>query len=299
MEDRSIYLKRLDMQIRRLGRHVAHDSKSLRFLAPRRDPRTLTSVRHEFQIPVIDQLNEGSCTGHAITANMCSGKFWNTVSTIVPRDAQGAHLWARQVYCDATAIDNWPGTFEPDDTGSDGLSVAKVMKNRGLISGYTHATSLEAVLTALATQVVIVGTSWYANMFDVDQTGHINVSGQTIGGHEYALDQLDVENRRVWKRGSWSEYWGQAGRAWMTWDELDRLLHDDGDCTVLVPRAEPAPIPTPEPTPKPTPAPTPPPVDRPSEHDLLLADAMGQYLRTRSVPKYVRNAAEPWLKEQR
>jgi hypothetical protein len=44
-------------------------------------------------------------------------------------------------------------------------------------------------------------------------------------------------------RNSWGRAWGSRGRAWMTWDDLGQLLADDGDCTILVPRTEPAPQP--------------------------------------------------------
>lgn len=284
----TIVLRDFNPTDRRLGRKVCHDSQSLRYLAPRKDPRKLTSTRHEFMIPVLDQLNEGSCTGHAGGHNLGSREFWSTAgSKVFKREEEADHLWARQLYCDATVIDNWPGSFEPDDTGSDGLSVAKVLKSRGLIAGYLHATSIEAILTALARQVVMVGTSWYEGMYDVDpHSGRMNVSGPTLGGHEYVLDEIRVESREVGMRNSWSAQWGQAGRAYMSWDDLGKLMSDQGDCTVLVPLTEAPPTPKPEPPPKPVITP----------EDVGMVKAMQKYLRTSDARAYVRNAAVPWLK---
>lgn len=283
----TLYFKKLPHSDPRLGRHILHDSRSLRFLAPRRNPRTLKSIRHEVFIPIIDQGSVGSCTGHAGTANICSGKFWTAAKGAVgPGDP---HVFAENLYGDATIIDPWSGQWRPEDTGSDGLSIAKVLLARGLISGYQHATSLDAILTALANQVVMIGSSWYEGMYEVDAEGHINVSGMTVGGHEFVLDQLDVERERVWKRGSWFG-WGfeGSGRGWMTWTELDKLMRDSGDCTVLVPLTEPAPQPQPVPTPPPAPSPG---------ATLALSAALRRFVPTKQCPAYLKQHATEWLKE--
>lgn len=287
-DDFTLKIHRFEPRDRRLGRHVVHDSRSLRYRAPARDPRKLASVRHEVRIPVMDQGDVGSCTGHAGTAVIASAAFWTAAQA--PLLAAGdPHTYAVGLYGDATALDPWPGQYVPDDTGSDGLSVAKVLHARGLISGYQHATSLAAALTGLAERVVMVGTTWLTGMYDPGPDGQLSVSGQAVGGHEYALDEIDVERQRVWMRNSWSDSWGQGGRAWMPWDDLGRLLADDGDCTILVPRSEPAPRPTPA-----APAPAPAPAARTPE-DERLADAIRRWQHTSAGPAYLRNAASAWL----
>lgn len=287
--DYTLKVRRFQPGDPRLGRHVVHDSRSLRYLVRAADPATLKSVRHHINIGIMDQGDLGSCTGHAGTNALASDPFWPaSKDAIGPGDP---HAYALHLYADATAMDPWPGQYTPDDTGSDGLSIAKVLQTRGLISGYQHATSLEATLTALADRVVIVGTSWLNGMYDPDSTGKLTVSGATAGGHEYALDELDVERQRVWMRNSWSDTWGVQGRAWMSWDDLGKLLADDGDCTVLVPKTEPAPQPAPVPAPAPTPAPG------RSKEDATLAAALTRFMRTSSAgPSYLRTAGAAWLK---
>ena len=44
----------------RLGRHVRHDPRSLRYLYPAREVSGLVSVRHQRYIPVLDQGDLGS-----------------------------------------------------------------------------------------------------------------------------------------------------------------------------------------------------------------------------------------------
>lgn len=259
----------------RLGRHVLHDSRSLLYtVGAVDDPRTLTSVRHAANIPILNQGNLGSCTGNAGTANMASIGFWPSVATLLSKtDGAKNETWAVGLYSQATALDPWKGQYPPTDTGSDGLSVAKALKARGLISGYQHATSRDATLTALAKQAVMVGTDWHEDMFQPAADGRLSVTGDVAGGHEYVLDELDVEHQRVWMRNSWGASWGIDGRAWMSWDDLGTLLSANGDCTVLTPSTEPPPTPDPEVALSPA-----------------LAKALERFTPTKGCPKYLREA---------
>lgn len=286
-EDFSLRLKNLRGGDPRLGRNMNHDTRSLRYLAPRRDPRKLTSRRHQVNVPIMDQGNVGSCTGHATTNIMGSSHFWPAVKDVLPLDPLLASSWAVKVYSDATLIDPWPGSYLPEDTGSDGLSVAKVMQARGLVSGFVHATSRDAALAALAERVIMVGIGWRSAMFSPDSDGHIRIDGVVEGGHEIAVDEIDVERERVWLRQTWGMGYGLAGRGWVTWDDFGELLADDGDCTVLVPLT----LPPPQPTPEPTPAPPSPSATRD------LASALRKFVPTKGCPLYLKQAATNYLKE--
>lgn len=270
---------------RRLGRHINHDSRSRRFPARATDPRRLASIQHHINIGLMDQLDLGSCTGHGLVNVIASDPFW-----YVAKDAIGPgdpHVYAVGVYADATKLDPWTGEYLPDDTGSDGLSVAKVALARGLINGYEHAFSLEATLTALAQRVVMIGIGWRNSMYSPAADGRLTITGAMAGGHEFVLDELDVENRRAWMRNSWGPGWGLGGRAYLTWEDLGTLLADDGDCTILVPKSLPPPEPQPVPE-KPT-VPAAPAADR----DLTAA--LTRYLHTSAGPSYMRRAAMAWL----
>jgi hypothetical protein len=216
----------------RLGRHVRHDPQSWNYAVTAADVDTLKSVRHKSQIPTLDQGQLGSCTGNAATK-------------CLSYDATADEKYAVGVYSDATKLDNYPGAYPPKDTGSDGLSVAKVLKSRDLISGYQHAFSLEALLTALAKQPVIVGTEWRQDMFHPAADGRQKITGDVAGGHEYCLDELDVENKRIWMQNSWGDSWGVEGRAYFTWDDMKTLLAASGDCTIFTPLSSPPPPPPP------------------------------------------------------
>lgn len=221
----------------RLGRHIRHDPRSWNYAFQAADISTLSSIRHDSQIPTLDQGKLGSCTGNAATKCLSYQPFWNepVVQKVIGDNATADEAYAVGVYSDATKIDDYPGTYPPKDTGSDGLSVATVLKNRGLISAYQHAFSLEALLTALAVQPVIVGTEWRQDMFHPAPDGQQRITGAVAGGHEYVLDELDVERQRVWMQNSWGDSWGVQGRAFFSWDDMRALLAASGDCTIFAP----------------------------------------------------------------
>jgi len=229
MSDYTVKVKVPERRDPRLGRVVVHDSRARMFAAPEADTASLTSVRHKSSIPVLDQGDLGACTGVSAT------------------DVEADNRYGIGVYSAATKIDPWPGSWEPDDTGSNGASVAKVLTSRGLISGYVHAFSLGAALGVLAKQAVITGIPWMSDMFRPSSSGEIKPTGDEAGGHEIVLDELDVERKRVWICNQWGD-WGIEGRAWLSWDAFGTLLENDGDVTAFIPASQPAPVPTP-PTP--------------------------------------------------
>ncbi len=236
---------------RRLGRHLNHDPRSLRYLAPAGDLSALKSVRHQRMIPVLDQGDVGACTGFAAEGALGTSPLYDALAEGMPHrptgDAEVDEGQALALYSTATALDDYEGEYPPEDTGSSGLAVAKAALSAGLISGYRHATSLEAALTALAEQPVIAGINWYDSFDSPDASGRIRIgpAATVRGGHEIVLDELDVPRKLVWFTNSWSSSWGKSGRAAIGWDDFARLLKEDGDVTVFTPLTKPAPVPTP------------------------------------------------------
>jgi hypothetical protein len=157
---------------------------------------------------------------------------------------------AVQLYSDATKVDPWPGEYPPDDTGSSGLAIAKVLKARGWIKEYRHTFTFDDMLAALMEGPVLLGINWYNNFFYPDN-GVITFGDNdyVAGGHEIVVDELDMENGRVGFSNSWGD-WGDNGRGYIPFDVLHRLLDEDGDVVVLIPLD--ATEPPPEPEPKPT-----------------------------------------------
>jgi hypothetical protein len=212
-----------------LGRHLdpVHDPRSRAFPAT---VAPLVSVRHAHHGPVLDQGTLSSCTGNA------AAQALNHEPLLVKGRRLLTEADAVAIYSWATSHDPYPGAFPTVDTGSDGLSVAKALKKSlHLISSYSHAFGLDHTLGALAQGPVIIGVPWLSGMFTPGPDGRLPLVGSVAGGHEVCLDQLDVENQRVWLLNSWSNGWGQNGRAWLSWSDLGHLLDQRGDATVLHP----------------------------------------------------------------
>lgn len=209
--------------LRRLGRHVEHDPVSRAYAATHVPLRSASWTRHG---PVFDQGDLGSCTGNALAGALITGPLYVQGRDLTEKDAV-------RLYEEATRLDRIYGHYPPDDTGSSGLAVAKAAKSRGLIAGYRHAFSLSTALAALGAGPVIVGTNWYEG-FDVPKDGQLLLAGEIRGGHEYVLDAVDVAGKFVHMTNSWSAAWGNQGGAILSFETLERLLHEQGDCTIPV-----------------------------------------------------------------
>jgi hypothetical protein len=196
-------------------------------------------VRWTRRAPILQQGRLGSCTGNAAAG------WLGTDDAVQPGRADVTEALAVDIYSAATRIDPFDGAYPPEDTGSDGLSVAKVLKARGLIGSYTHCFSLGDVLAALQSGPVITGTPWYDGMFTARARGLVEISGPVAGGHEYVVEGVDTDRAEVICANSWGPEWGEGGHFRMSYDTYARLLAEDGDATVLHAPApvEPAPPP--------------------------------------------------------
>ncbi|HEU5026608.1 MAG TPA: C1 family peptidase [Spirillospora sp.] len=268
---------------RRLGRHVRHDPRSLSYLIP--ETTTPTTAMWQRRVPVFDQGDTGSCTGNAAAGVLGTSPFYETLPAgLVDDEGEAVKL-----YSAATALDDYPGTYPPDDTGSDGLSVAKACQQAGLISGYQHITSVAAAQTAIKTGPFIVGVNWYSSMDNPDANGLVKVSGQIRGGHEFECHGYDAQADLWWFTNSWGDSWGKDGTFCMSSASFARLLSEQGDATVFLPIAAPFP-PSPEP---PVPAPGPDPA--PTGFPLAAYEAFRQHHYSRPKAVEFMKECDAWL----
>jgi hypothetical protein len=211
----------------KLGRHIdagwKHDLRSRNFPAERAG---LTEVNHQIlRGGILDQGDLGSCTGNAaVYALNCSP---DVETEYTEEDAVAS-------YSGATVLDPYPGHWPSDDTGSDGLSVAKFLRLAGIVRTYRHAFGLGHVLQALALRPVMIGIPWYEGMMEVDSEGFVNPTGAQVGGHEICL--TGIGNEYVSFPNSWGDGWGKDGYGKLSWTNLGRLLSEGGDAIVLVTR---------------------------------------------------------------
>lgn len=274
-----------------LGRHVNHDPRSRRFVY--RAPQvTLAPVFHERHIPIFDQGQLGSCTGNAALGILATAPYWDAEPQSWhdngPLGSTGRIPWTEAgavgLYSVLTAEDDYPGAYPPDDTGSDGLTAAKVLTATGIVPGYQHTFTLTDALQALQHFPLLVGTEWLDSMFYPNNVGIIRASGPIDGGHEWIVDEfipagriphvgaypLSAKADFIGGTTSWGTSFGLDGRFYLSVPDFGKLLAADGEVIVLTPPNAPAPQPTPAPSPA-------------SDADKALAAAMRTWLEANGL----------------
>lgn len=222
---------------KRLGRHVLHDPKSLQFLV-KPAAALAVSIEWQFKSRPLDQGDLGACTGFSTIHCMGTDPYFPTMQNwVLDEDL------ARKVYSMATARDPWEGVWPTEDTGSDGLSAAKSAKDLGLISGYLHMTSVDAMITGLQTGPIIVGVPWYSGFDRPDAYGNVVLSGSVRGGHEFAVLGVNLEAKKFKCLNSWGTGFADNGYFYVSFADMARLLSEYGDATSFVPITAPAPQP--------------------------------------------------------
>ena len=226
----------IDSRDPRMRRHVVHDSRSLDYRTGSKAKPPTKASDHKCHVAPWDQGQIGDCTASAGLGLMITEPFW-TPTTHLYTEVDCVRFYGMETRLDDSVI---PGQYPPQDTGSCGLYMCKTLRKLGLITGYQTATGLNAVLNTLVDRPVALGTVWMDSMEQPDYHGVIKISpqAQQVGGHEYEAVGQDPERRLVKIRQSWGEEWGDHGYGYMSWDDLDRLLHLQGDCyTPLLPAA--------------------------------------------------------------
>lgn len=224
MAERQVQIEQHGQPGMPLGRSIHHDERSKAYpaaLAP-----TYRSVYWLHHGSTLDQGSIGSCTGNALVDALMSGPLYRIGRTLTESDALRA-------YSRATQLDPFPGSYPPTDTGSDGLDACKAGVEFGWLKGYTHAFGMDACLRALTLQPVMIGIPWFESMFTPGKGGVLTASGKLAGGHEVALTAISTSNM-VRVQNSWGSGWGINGTAWLKFADLDRLLNQQGDCTIPV-----------------------------------------------------------------
>jgi hypothetical protein len=191
---------------------------------------TKRSVLWPHHGPVLDQKDWGSCTGTAAAQLINTDLF----APVRPKGylTQGDAL---KLYARATKLDDNPGTYPPDDTGSSGLAVAKAGVQLKYFSAYKHAFGFDKFCAALQTSPMLVGTNWYTSMNTTTSTGLVTVRGQLEGGHQWLALGVDYERQQITGLNSWGPTWGKNGRFFLSFATMRRLLAEQGDAIAPIP----------------------------------------------------------------
>lgn len=176
----------------------------------------------------LDQGSEGACVGFAWAHELVARP--SVITGFTAADA-------RQIYLGAQRVDEWPGEGY---SGTSVLAGAKVVAGLGYVSEYRWAFGLDDLILAVGYKgPAVLGLNWYEGMFDPDADGHLRPTGRLAGGHAILCRAVSVRDRRFLLHNSWGSDWGLKGTAWVSFEDMDRLLREQGEACIPVLRRRP------------------------------------------------------------
>jgi hypothetical protein len=170
-----------------------------------------------------NQLNTPQCVGFAWSHWISDGP----VTHLGPQPTIAPQL----IYQQAQKIDEWPGE---NYAGTSVRAGAKYLKNTNKISSYYWGFDLNTLInTVMNLGPVVVGTNWYYNMF-FPVNGVIRTTGSYAGGHAYVINGVDTIKRQFRIKNSWGRNWGLQGRAFISFDDMAKLIRENGEICLAV-----------------------------------------------------------------
>jgi len=177
----------------------------------------------------LDQGNEGACVGFAFAHELIAKP------SVIPNiDAKFAR---EKIYWEAQKNDDWPGGEYPTATpvyeGTSVLAGVKTIQKLGFIKEYRWAFGLNDLILAVGHKgPAVLGVNWYESMFDPYECGFLHVEGEVSGGHAILCKGVNVSEKYFILHNSWGPTWGQNGDAKISFNEMEKLLSEDGEAVI-------------------------------------------------------------------
>lgn len=176
------------------------------------------------------------------TQGFCVGMAWRqwlSSAPIMTREKIG--FSGLDIYHHAQEYDDFGGVEYSGSTVRGGAQALQKVWN--VIESYHWAQSLDEILDFILTDcgTIVVGTNWYSGMMEPEikyKMPFIRPVGRTIGGHAYLIVGAHLAGERLRILNSWGPEWGENGRAWITFEDFERLLSEDGEAAAAVEKKE-------------------------------------------------------------
>lgn len=199
-----------------------HDERSLRYtiadhFGTDKSLRKRSWTRRQW----LDQGREGACTGFGAAHVMGSTpRPWLTMNNSI----------AQALYREAQQRDEWPGE---QYQGSSVLGAMQALRDRMWISAYYWARSVDELAHGVAQYGPMeIGVPWTEGMFEPDRSGLLHVTGRVVGGHALAVDAVDPDRQLFRLANSWGRDWGVNGWGYLRFNDMARLLAEDGEAAL-------------------------------------------------------------------
>lgn len=180
----------------------------------------------------LDQGATGTCVAHAWIAFLCAA----LVVTPNPPDVF-------DTYRGIVLIDEFPDNdFEAKEANGNlqlGTSVrggAKYLQSLGKVKSYSWTSTPEemAQWILLNKGTIVLGTNWDWDMMETDRKGFVHRGGDLAGGHSYLCIGYDSVRRAFRCLNSWGRSWGQQGRFWVKYEDMQSLLDEEGEACAAI-----------------------------------------------------------------
>lgn len=175
--------------------------------------------------PVLDQGSTPQCVAYSWTAFLMAAPLMDKATVL-------GSGFEQKLYDRAQQLDEWPGE------GYDGTSVragAKALMEQRRLSEYIWADNADVLRRYILSRgPVIIGINWHEEMFLPDSKGFLNIGGGIAGGHAILAPGYSnyQEAFRVFQ--TWGRPWGQNGRAWLRFRDMETLLEEGGEaCSAI------------------------------------------------------------------
>lgn len=206
---------------------------------------------HKGFVGITDQMQEGSCTGHAArntkTTLEVRQRRTRTAKRRVPHHGpRGIYVLAKQMggypeeegaymrdVCRAMKHSgvprekDWPYVAHTDNQGRStdiGKPRARWLTNAKAwqIGSYAKVRTLDQMLTALHTVgPLFIAMTLHENFLSPSPDGVVPVpSGEEMGGHAMCILAATQSTKSFFVANSWGESWGLAGYCWIGFDHF-------------------------------------------------------------------------------
>ena len=227
-----------DMSQQMLGRIYSPDSRDSKYLIKDHYTTIVNTIKSTpltaTPSKTLVNWNDNEWWGDQGNTPMCVGYAWahwiedgpvthGGIAPIVPPTT---------IYREAQKVDEWVGE---NYAGTSVRGAAKYLKSTNKISSYYWAFDVNTLKnTVLNVGPVVVGTNWYNGMFYPDRNGLIRITGRVAGGHAYVINGVDTVKQLFRIKNSWGKSWGQSGHAYISFNDMSRLIRERGEICLAV-----------------------------------------------------------------
>lgn len=210
--------------VRAFGRKKITDPRDAKHLIRRQVTDRISRYWHQGQWWG-DQLDRPECVGYAFA-------HWIEDGPVTHNTGKRPTVDPTWIYKEAQKVDEWAGEAY---SGTSVRAGAKVLKALKYIKEYQWTTDLMTLANAILTRgPVVIGVWWYEGMMEPDETGFIRATGKIVGGHAVLINGVNTKSRKLRAKQSWGRAWGAAGNAFITFDDMEKLLAQDGEACLAV-----------------------------------------------------------------